>query len=421
MRKLFIFVAVVLLVQSALISKPLNMTVSAQAAILMNAENGKILFAKNEHEKLSPASVTKIATCLTALKKKPNFAEVVKCHQECLITIPQKTKAERKYEDPPYRLEPDGKGDGIYTGEYLTLKDLFHGMMLASGNDSSNVLAYHLSNGDIPAYMHEVNEYLASIGCKNTQFYNPHGLHYPKHLTTAYDLALLAREAIKDPEFMNIIQKVSYERPKTNKQPARTIWATNRLLRKGSYYYPKAFGIKVGYHAVAGFNFVGAAKDQDRVLISVVLHCENAAAGYGDTIKMFNIAFAEKKLTRQLLNHRESVFKTKVKGAKGLLKASLEEDLVVHYFPSEEEELKPSLHWYDLKLPVKKGERVGEIQLKEDKKLIKTIYLYAMEDLNPLSKVFFWIIGLGFLFLVGGLALFKVAKVSLAKKQVKQL
>lgn len=388
MIRLFL-VFIVTLFQVTLISKPLNISVSAKAAILINAENGKVLFAKNPDEKHPPASTTKIATCLMILKNNPNFEEEVKSPSECLIQIPHKIKKEHKYEDPPYRLEPDGKTYLIYPGEILTVKDLLYGMMLHSANDASNVLINHYSKGNINAYMEKVSEYLKSIGCKNSNFFNPHGLHYPKHVSTAADLATLAREAIKDPQFLEIVKTKSYERPKTNKQPGRTIWNGNKLLFKGAYYYPKAFGIKTGYHAAAGFTFVGGAKDENRTLISVVLHCVNGPEAFKDTIKMFNAAFEEKQLTRQLLNQKESVFTTKLKGSKKILEAALQEDLAIHYFPSEEEELTPQICWFDLKIPIKKGEKVGEVQVKTTEgRIIKTSCLYALSDINfPFLKL----------------------------------
>ena len=370
-------------VVSSLHAAPLSISVSASSAILINANNGKILFEKQADQKHFPASTTKIATCLFALKKKANLEDSVKCSLDCLLKIPQKLKIAHQYQDPPYRLEPDGKGYGIYPGEILSLKDLMYGMMLHSANDASNVIAYHLSGGDISRYMEEVNEYLKSIGCLNTQFYNPHGLHYPKHVSTARDLARLAQEAIQTPEFLEIIQTVSYERPKTNKQPEKVVWTSNRLLKKGPFYYPKAFGIKLGYHAAGGGCFVGAAKDGDRVLISVVLHCVNAAEAFKDTIRMFDSAFLEKSLVRQLINHEESLFVKAVKEGAGPVQAKLQEDLSIQFFPSEEEEVKPELCWLPLKAPIKKGDKVGVVYVKTmENKTIKTASIYAIKDVK---------------------------------------
>lgn len=342
----------------------LPLTVSAKYAILINGETGKILYSKQPDIKTPPASTTKIATALLSLQKISSFEEVVKCPLECLIKIPKKLKIENKYQDPPYRLEPDGSTYGILAGEKLTVNDLLHGMMLCSGNDASNVLAYHFSEGNIDKFMEEMNEYLKKIGCHHTKFYNPHGLHFPTHMTTARDLAILAKEAIKNEQFLSIVSTCSYERPKTNKQGSKIIATTNRLLKKGPFYYPKAFGIKSGYHENAGYNFVGAAKDETRTLISVVLQCPTVADAYKDTIKMFDAAFFEKKLSRILLNAEETIFTHSIKESKKLIQAVIMDDVVIDYFPSEEEALLPVLEWGQIKLPIKKKDIVGTLYVK---------------------------------------------------------
>lgn len=378
------YIVMLLLVLHAVGSaRLLDVSVSAQSAILINAETGKILFAKNIDDQHPPGSTTKIATCLVALQRVTHMDAQVLAEPECLISMYQQLKQARRYLDPPYLLEPDGTSYGIHTGEVLTIKDLLYGLMLSSGNDAANVLAYHFSQGDIPAYVEEMNRYVRSIGCRKTTFYNPHGLHYPGQLTTARDLAMLGREAIKHPQCLEIMSTAHYERPQTNKQAARTIWTSDQLLRQGKYYYPRAFGIKLGYHEAAGHVFVGAAKEGNRVLISAVMHAPSREEVFKDTIKLFETAFAEKKLARQLLNHQESFFTTQVKGTRQLLKAGLKEDLFLEYFPSEEEEVEPKLVFYDLTLPIERGALVGELQVHTDKgAVIKTAPVYAMEAVH---------------------------------------
>jgi D-alanyl-D-alanine carboxypeptidase (penicillin-binding protein 5/6) len=371
-------------------SNALQVTTASQSVILINAQNGKILYKKNAYKKLYPASTTKIATCLMALHKAQSLDEVITCPLDCLIKIPKKLKIEHKYQDPAYRLEPDGTSYGIYPGEKLTVRDLLYGMMLSSGNDASNVLAHHFSNGNIEKFMVEMNKYLESIGCLNTKFFNPHGLHYPNHMTTARDLAILAKEALRNPEFVNIVSTLSYQRPKTNKQQARLVNTTNRLLKEGTYKFDKCFGIKTGYHELAGYNFVGAAKDRDRILISVVMKAPSANEAFKDTLRLYEEAFSEKMLTRLLINHQESVFTKKVKSSKVDLQAGLKDDLYVQYYPSEEEAFYPDIQWLDVKLPVKRGDKVGEVFVKLSNKLvIKKQDLIALNSLElPLWQKF---------------------------------
>jgi D-alanyl-D-alanine carboxypeptidase (penicillin-binding protein 5/6) len=119
--------------------------------------------------------------------------------------------------------------------------------------------------------MTQLNDYVKRLGCTSTTFYNPHGLHHPKQQTTAYDLAVITQDALKNPVFREMVATVRYTRPKTNKQEPSTLVQTNRLLRTGPFYYPKAIGVKTGYYSLAGNNLVAAAKDGERTLIAVVL------------------------------------------------------------------------------------------------------------------------------------------------------
>lgn len=379
-----LFLLALLLPSIKVLSKPLNMTVHAQSAILMDANSGKVLFAKNPHEKREPGSTTKIAACITALQLITDENKEVSSPLICLEKTTKKKKIENGYQDRPYILEPDGTSYGIITNEKMTIRDLLHGMMLCSGNDAANVIAYHLSENRVPGFMEKVNEWLQSIGCKDTFFNNPHGLHFRGHLSTAYDLALMTKEGIKNPRFRELVSTVKYERPKTNKQQQRTIWTNNRLLKKGKYFYPKAFGIKTGYHENAGSNVVSAASDGSRTLIAVSLGGANKDEVYSDVIKMFETAFSEKKLTRKLLNKLDFLQQVKVKGAKSFVQATLKEDLLYEYFPSEEEEIHPEIVWQELKMPIIKDEVLGEVVARNQ--LGETILqakLYAKESAKP--------------------------------------
>ena len=392
-----------------LYGKPLQINTRAKSAILINAETGKVLFEKEGYKKLSPASVTKVATCLAALESGIDFDKEVTCPHEILLKMTRQKKIDSGYNDPPYVLEPDAMSYGIYSGEKLTFRDLIYGMMVVSGNDAANVLAYHLSENRIDGFMGLVNYTLRKVGCKNSHFLNPHGLYYPGHFTTAYDLALLSMKAIQNDDFVEIVSSVTYDRPKTNKQPARTIWNLNKLLRKGRFHYPKAFGIKTGYHASAGVTFIGAAKDDQRTLINVVLGCKSYDEAFTDSILMFEKAFAEKKLARKLLNSQDSVYLAQVPRAKESVQAVLEKDLYYEYFPSEEEKIFPKISWNDLQMPIKKGQALGEILVSNDVgEVILRAPLFAKEDVKYSTgyKIKKYILkSLLAAFVIGGMAL----------------
>lgn len=342
----------------------LDVSVKAEAAILMNADTGAILYEKNARELYYPASITKIATAIVTLQQAGDkLDEIVVADQECIGWVSEEAKRRSNYAMPSYRLVPGSSHIGIKKGEELSLRDLLYGMMLASGDDASNVIAQHVG-GTILQFMQVTNAYLKKIGCTSTIFQNPHGLHHPKHQTTAYDMAVLTKEALKDPRFCEIVSTVKYTRPKTNKQDASTLVQSNRLLRSGQYYYPKAIGVKTGHLSISGNTFVGAARDGDRTLIAVLLKTEERKDIFLDSVKLFEAAFSQPKVQRTLLHKGPQKFALKLADAATPIETFLAEDVVIDYYPAEEPKFKCLLCWEpSVKLPLAVGQRVGELQL----------------------------------------------------------
>lgn len=366
-----------------LLAENLSLKVQAESAILMNAETGAILYEKNAKVLQYPASITKIATASYGLKMAGNQLETpITAEQDAVVSISEEARRKANYSQPAYWLVPGGSHIGIKKGEILTLKDLLYGLMVASGNDAANVIAQYIG-GTIPDFMISLNRYLKEIGCEKTTFYNPHGLYHPKHQTTAYDMAIMMREALKNPKFCEIIGTVRYTRPKTNKQEPTVLVQTNRLMRKGQYYYPKAIGGKTGYLAIAGHTLVVAAKQEDRTLIAVLLKSKERGDMFLDAIKMFDTAFNQPKVQRTLLKAGPQQFSLDLKGAAKSISTALSEDLIIDYYPAEEPKLKCFLSWSIKEPPVMKGQQVGELQLQSpDGKVVRTIPLLAQEDVS---------------------------------------
>ena len=360
----------------------LDVHVKSKSAILINADTGVVLFDKNKDQKAFPASITKIASALYALKHTEDFDEMVFCPSECLVRICPKVKVNHNFTHPSHWLEYDGTTYGIKRGEVLPLGSLFYGMMLISGNDAANVIAHHVS-GNVLKFTEDLNTYLEYIGCKDTQFKNPHGLHHPEHFTTAHDMARIASEALKDPRFCQIVNTVTHERPKTNKQNSRLITQGNRLLKKVTkFYYSKAFGMKSGYHSRAGYTLVAAAKHEGRTLVAVLLGSPDPQQRYRDAINLFEAAFAEKKEKRLLFLKDENTFRHEFKKGQPPCIAGLKEDVELEYFPAEERELRSFLHWDAISLPIQEGDRVGEIVLTDkDEQVLLTAPLFAQNTL----------------------------------------
>lgn len=351
MRFLFIFFAIFLS------AKPLDIPVRAPSAVLINADSGAVLFEKKGDVPFYPASITKIATALYILdQKKISLSREVTVSEESLRLRPQKGASFL-----PHWLENDGSSIGLVEGEVVSLETLLHGMLLASGNDASNVLVEAVS-GSIPRFVEELNHYLRAIGCLNTQFRNPHGLHCPDHFTTASDMGLIAQRALKIPKFREIVSKLSYMKPKNNKQPAQEIQQTNPLLKpKSEFYYPKAIGVKTGHTSKASYTLVAAAEQEGRTLIAVVSGCTKKDR-CEDVVRLFEAAFAEEKEEKTLFDPGQ-IFSREILGAKNLLRAALGSPLSISYYPAEETPYKAQLVWSLPSLPIQKGQKVGELQI----------------------------------------------------------
>jgi D-alanyl-D-alanine carboxypeptidase (penicillin-binding protein 5/6) len=343
-------------------AKPLQVEVKANSAILMNADTGALLYEKHPFAPVFPASTTKIATALFVLaEKQPDLNQKLRVSAESLRMKP----LNKQGDFPPYWWYTDGTRMGLREGEILSLDALMHGMMMVSGNDAANVIAEGFS-GSIPVFVEEMNQFLKKIGCQATHFMNPHGCHHPEHVTTAYDLCLMTKEALKIPKFREIVSKLSYLKPRTNKQGPVEIRHTNPLLKPGRLHYPKAIGVKTGFHLAAQNTLVAAAAHEGRTLIAAVMGTSNSADRYTDAIRLFEKAFSEVKEIRRLFGP-ENVFSRQISGAKSDLVAALERDLQISYFPAEEPNCRAFVFWENLSLPIRKGQLVGEVRIATEK------------------------------------------------------
>lgn len=360
----------------SLFAKPLQVEIVSRSAVLMNAETGAVLFEKQGHLPLYPGSITKIATALYILEKQVDLGRMVTVSAEALKGRPLKDRDHL----PPYWLDSDGTILGLKRGESLTLDCLLHGLMLISGNDAANVIAESVG-GTVPGFVAEVNQFVQGLGCKNTQFRNPHGLPHPEHLSTAYDMALITKRALKLPKFRQLVSTPKYLKPKSNKQPEREISLYNPLLKpKSRHYYPKAIGVKTGY-TNGQATVVAAAEHQGRTLIAAILGCEDKESRFEDAKRLFDAAFSEEKRTRRLIGI-EHTFTTTVSGSKTPLKATLAKPLSIDYFPAEEPECTALVHWSSESLPIRKGQKVGEVHIQD-----KNGFLLQKGDLIALAEV----------------------------------
>lgn len=259
--------------ETELLKKPLALgeekySPREQGEILINQDNGQALFASNEHTIFYPASTTKILTALVALENED---------LDWVITVGDEINL----------LSPDSSRAGLYVGQQITVRELLYALLLPSGNDAAYTLAVNLgrrirdddsmqAREAIKVFAALMNQTAQELGARNSNFINPDGFHHPDHYSTAYDIALIAREAMQNPNFRKIVGTQTYPAPAgtsiNNKQVL--VWEnTNRLLDKNDlYYFADATGVKTGHTSQAGYCLVSSASRQERNLIAVVLN-----------------------------------------------------------------------------------------------------------------------------------------------------
>ncbi|MGL4540156.1 MAG: D-alanyl-D-alanine carboxypeptidase family protein [Candidatus Rhabdochlamydia sp.] len=377
----FVFFALVAISRFA--NTALQVDISAKSAVLMNAETGAILYEKNAYLPLYPASITKIITALYALEKRGDqLDQTITISRDAISSVSPQVRRDKLGIHPPYRLEFGGSLMGLKVAERLSAESLFYGLMLSSGNDAANALAEWVS-GSIPQFMQELNDYVKSLGCKQTVLYTPHGLPHVDHKTTAYDMCLITKKALKQPFFCKVVKTTRYLRPANNKQLQGELLQHNSLIKPGKFYYPKAIGVKTGYTQSAGYSLVGAAEDQKRKMIVVLMGCDKLEQRYRDAIALFEAGFNEPKTKRTLFSKNFDVFTTTQKKSKQPIKAILKEDVVIDYYASEEPLIKPELEWAPLVFPIQPGQRLATLSLyDQNNKILETYPLYALEKVK---------------------------------------
>lgn len=264
MKKAFILMVAVFFTVAETVEAASFPEVSAQSAIVMDASSKRVLFEKNAYEKRGMASTTKIMTALIALENL-DINDIV-----CVSAFAAGT---------------EGSSIWLSPFENISVNDLLYGLMLASGNDAATALAEHTS-GSVDAFTVLMNRKAKSIGAYNTNFTNPHGLPDNNHYTTAYDMALIAADAMKNKAFAQIVatknRTISWE----GSQWDRSLSNHNKLLNRYEY----ATGIKTGFTKKDGRCLVSSAQKDGRELVCVTL---NAPDDWNDHITMHEYCFGE--------------------------------------------------------------------------------------------------------------------------------
>jgi D-alanyl-D-alanine carboxypeptidase (penicillin-binding protein 5/6) len=340
-----------------------------EAGVLISADTGRILYTKNEHTKMYPASTTKLWTAIIALEK-GNLEDIVTIGKNPTLT----------------------EGSRIYLneGEKYTLEELLYALMLASANDAAIAIAEHIS-GSVESFAQLMNQRAAEIGCQNTHFNNPNGLPDPEHYTTAYDLALMARYAMGNQNFRNLVstqsKTISYPKEENVDRP---LYNGNRLLRQ----YPGADGVKTGYTVIAGQCLVGSATKDGQRLIGVVLKSQGVNI-WTDVTGLLDYGFAN-YLTEQVVPKDKLIDELQVKYGVPV-KVVTEKDFFYSILNNASEQPEITVKWSspELKAPLEKGAIVGNLIFTLKGEEIGSVNLITESEISRKITTYWWFWGGG--------------------------
>lgn len=249
-----------------------ELELASQTAVLMDADTGVVLYEKNMHDTMYPASITKIMTALLAVQHlEPE--QVLTVSQTAVNAVPRTSSH-----------------ISLQAGERLTVGDALYAIGMESANDAANVLAEAVS-GSLEAFAEEMTRQAQALGAMNTHFANANGLPDSQHFTTAYDMALITAAALKQEGLATYFSTVNYTFPATNLSPARSFSNKDRLLPGGQYYYEGVLMAKTGWTSSAQGTFAAVVKQGDTTLVAITLKSPLLEDKYKDTHKLMDYGF----------------------------------------------------------------------------------------------------------------------------------
>lgn len=369
---------------------PEDPDIQCKAALLVDAHTGLPVYAKNEHQELYPASLTKIMTALLTL-------EAIDAGR---LTMDQPLTASSTALSG---LDADGSSANIQVGETMSVENLLYCMMVVSANEACDILAEAVS-GSVEAFVARMNEKAAELGCKNTRFVNPNGLHDSQHYTSAWDMYLITREAMTHPDFMRICDTAAYTVPATNLSAARTLHTTNYLIGawwSRGYLNSDAHGIKTGSTSDAGHCLVSSATRGSLSFISVVLggdrvkleNNEIRTYSFYDTNLLFNWAF-DNFSYQTVMEGQTKIREVPVSLSKidHVLAVAAEDTEVLMPKVLSPEDLTQTVTLLEetVDAPVSAGQKLGTLELRYDGTVYATVDLLADNGVEASKLLTFW-------------------------------
>lgn len=336
--------------------------ISAPSAILIDARTGQVLLDKNSHQRRPIASTTKIMTAILAIEK---------------------AKLDDVATTSPGAASVGESESYLSPGEKITIKDLLYAILLKSANDACAVAAEHLS-GSVAKFAEAMNKKAQELDMKDSHFVNPHGLQDPNHFSSAYDLSKLARYALANPTFAQIVATENYAIPWPGHSYSRVFENHNKLL----WRYQYANGVKTGFTRQAGHCLVASANKRGTQLISVVLGCPSSESCFDDSVRLLEYGFNNFKPTAII--EKGKVYK-KIKLptlSNNYLKLIAKGNVTIQLNQSSKVEKSIKVKKVTLdELPLTKGQRLGTITVIVDNQKLAKVVLIAKRSI-PEPNIF---------------------------------
>ncbi|MCP1124994.1 D-alanyl-D-alanine carboxypeptidase [Bacillus sp. 3103sda1] len=337
----------------------------ASSAIVIEQDTGKVLFEKNPNEKLPPASMTKIMTMLLIMEQ----------IEKGKLTLKDKVRTSE------HAASMGGSQIFLEPGEEMTVNEMLKGIAIASGNDASVAVAEHIA-GSEEGFVDMMNRKAKDLGLKNTHFQNPTGLPAKNHYSTAYDMAVMAKELMKYPLIRKYTGKYEdYLREDTDKR----FWLvnTNKLVR----FYPGVDGVKTGFTTEAKYCLTASAERNGMRVISVVMGSPTSKERNAEVTKLLDYAFSQ-YMTKKMYTRGEKIQTVKVgKGKKETvdLVASDNVSLLMKKGETMKNIKKEVVAEEKVKAPIKKGDALGTLVIKKDNQVLLKQTIVAKEDVAAAS------------------------------------
>lgn len=361
MKKILILLLLFISIPLVKAEETEDLAPNAKSAIMIEASTGEILFQKNKDEKLAPASMTKMMSMLLIMEEIENGN--LKWNE--MITTSEKASS------------MGGSQIFLKVGEKMTVEDLLKGVAIASGNDAVVALAERVS-GSEEQFVKRMNTRAQDLGLKNTNFINATGLTADNHYSSAYDMSLIAKELVKHEKILEFTSTYEDYLRKDTKSP---FWLvnTNRLVR----FKEGVDGLKTGFTDEAGYCLTATMKKDNMRLITVVMKEENTSKRSADTTKMLDYGF-NIYMVQTILDEKTTIEKKKVELGKIITTEIVpKENITILNKKSEEQKnITYKTNINKIIAPVRKGDKVGTIDIIEDNNIISTIDATVKEDIS---------------------------------------